>query len=61
MSRRERLVKASSLSATYSAGRFESDSDTDAIEQAKDTYNNSALGRQLKDIGAFRFWIATED
>lgn len=53
-----RLVKASSMSATYSAGVFCTESDAEAIEQAREEYMNSALGRQMRDVGAFRFYVA---
>ena len=53
-----RLVKASSMSATYSAGVFCTATDGEAIEQAREAYQNSGLGRSLKDVGAFRFYIA---
>lgn len=53
-----RLVKASNMSATYTAGVFCTESDADAIQAARDSYATSPLGRQLKDLGAFRFYIA---
>lgn len=53
-----RLVKASSLSATYTAGIYYTASDEEAISQARDHYADSALGRQMKDVGAFRFYVA---
>jgi hypothetical protein len=53
-----RLVKASSMSATYSAGVYCTDSDAEAIEQARENYRDSSLGRSLKDVGAFRFYVA---
>lgn len=46
------------MSATYNAGVFCTDSDQEAIEQAREKYSTSSLGRQLKDIGAFRFYVA---
>lgn len=58
---RQYLVKASNLHATYTAGRFVADSPQDAIEQARDEYRRSPLGRSLNDIGGFRFWISTEE
>jgi len=53
---REFKVRASSLTATYNAGRFCAGSAEAACELAKQDYANSALGRQLKDVGAFRFY-----
>lgn len=53
-----RLVKASSMTATYNAGIYRTASDSEAIEQAKDWYRNSDGGRALRDIGAFRFYVA---
>lgn len=53
-----RLVRASSLSATYTAGIFCTETDTEAIEQAKEEYATSSLGRQMRDVGAFRFYVA---
>lgn len=49
-------VMASSMTATYSAGIFVANSKDEAIEAAKDNYRNSSLGRQLKDVGSFRFY-----
>jgi hypothetical protein len=53
-----RLVKASSMSATYTAGIYHTDSDAEAIEQARNAYRDSALGRTLRDAGGFRFYVA---
>lgn len=53
-----RLVKAANMSATYSAGVFCTDSDAEAIEQAREQYANGPVGRQLRDVGAFRFYVA---
>jgi hypothetical protein len=53
-----RKVKASSLSATYTAGVYHTESDAEAIEQARNAYRDSALGRSLRDAGAFRFYVA---
>lgn len=53
-----RLVKASNFSATYNAGIFCTSTDAEAIELARETYRNSSLGRQLGDVGAFRFYVA---
>ena len=53
-----RLVRASSMSATYTAGVWCTESDAEAIEQAKEHYATSPLGRSMKDLGAFRFYVA---
>jgi hypothetical protein len=53
-----RLVKASSLSATYAAGIYVTASDAEAVELARDAYRDSQLGRTMKDVGAFRFYVA---
>lgn len=53
-----RLVKASNMSATYNAGIYCTATDAEAIEQARENYRSSSLGRQLKDVGAFRFYVA---
>jgi len=58
MSRIPRLVKASSLTATYNAGIHCTETDSEAIELAREQYRNSPLGRQLRDVGAFRFYVA---
>jgi hypothetical protein len=54
------LVKASNFSATYTAGRFVAGSPEEAIEQAREEYRNSPIGRSLKDAGSFRFYVADE-
>lgn len=53
----KRRVQASSLHGTYSAGVFDTDTDAEAIEQARESYGRSGLGRTLKDSGAFRFYV----
>lgn len=53
---RQFKVMASSMIATYSAGIFTAKSKADAIEMAREEYRTSALGRQLKDVGSFRFY-----
>ena len=53
-------VKASSLTATYTAGRYQADSKADAIEQARNAYRDSPTGRALGDCGAFRFYVASD-
>lgn len=53
-----RLVRASSLSATYNAGVFCTDSDEEAIRLARESYRTSSLGSTLKDVGAYRFYVA---
>ena len=54
-------VSASSLTATYSAGKFIAESPEEAKQKAKDRYRNSSLGRTLKDVGAFHFYITKEE
>jgi hypothetical protein len=45
------------MSATYNAGIFCTYSDAEAVEQARERYATSPLGRQLRDVGAFRFYV----
>jgi hypothetical protein len=52
-------VKASSMTATYTAGVYAANSPQEACEQAQEEYRRSDLGRTLRDVGAFRFY-ATE-
>lgn len=59
--KREYLVKASSLHATYTAGRFCATSPEEATDMAQTAYCNSSLGRALKDTGAFRFWVSSDE
>lgn len=54
-------VKASNFHGTYSAGRFCAENAEEAKQMARDEYRNSGLGRALKDVGAFRFWIASDE
>jgi len=54
---REYKVMASSMTATYSAGRFFASSPREACQKAHDHYRDSQLGRMLKDVGAFRFYV----
>ena len=49
-------VMASSMTATYSAGKFMAKSAHDAIEMARENYRCSQLGQTLKDVGSFRFY-----
>lgn len=53
----KRRVKASNFHGTYNAGVFDTDSDAEAIDQAREEYGRSGLGRTLKDAGAFRFYV----
>jgi hypothetical protein len=50
-------VGASNMRATYNAGLWLAESEEAAIEMARDDYRNSPLGRDLKDVGSFRFYI----
>ena len=63
MLRRRRTYKvgASNFYATYTAGVFEADSPEEAIEMAKESYRNSPMGRDFKDVGAFRFFIRRDE
>ena len=49
------------MTATYDAGRFVANSAREACEMAKRAYANSPLGRQLKDVGAFRFYTIRKE
>jgi hypothetical protein len=52
-----RKVRCSSMTATYDAGIFCTDNDAAAVEQAREKYAESSLGRALRDVGAFRFYV----
>jgi len=54
-------VRASSLTATYTAGRYEATSKADAIEQARNAYRDGPTGRALGDCAAFRFYVTDDD
>lgn len=54
---REYKIMASSMIATYTAGRFIADSPAKAIQQAQEDYARSPLGRTMRDVGGFRFYI----
>lgn len=54
---REYKVRASNMSATYNAGRFIAESPAEACEMARASYANSSLGRTMRDVGAFRFFV----
>ena len=56
MSTREYKVMCSSMTATYSAGRFVASSSQEACQMAREEYAKSDLGMALKDVGAFRFY-----
>ena len=49
-------IMASSMTATYSAGKFMAKSAQEAIEMARENYRRSQLGQTLKDVGSFRFY-----
>lgn len=57
---REYKVRASSLSATYNAGRFIAESPAEACEMARRDYANSPTGRALKDSRSFRFYTVDQ-
>jgi hypothetical protein len=61
MTMREYLIKASNMSATYTAGRYCANSPQEACAMAREDYRNSAMGRQFKDTAAFRFWVSSDD
>jgi 1,2-phenylacetyl-CoA epoxidase PaaB subunit len=53
---REYKVRASSMTATYNAGRFVASSAAEACQMARDDYARSSLGRSMNDVRAFRFY-----
>ena len=53
-------IGASNMSATYSAGKYIAESRDEAIQKARENYRRSPLGRALRDVGAFRFYITDE-
>jgi len=53
---KEYKIRASSMSASYNAGRYTAESPAEACEMARQHYADSALGRALRDVGAFRFY-----
>lgn len=57
---KEFKVMASSFIGTYTAGRFVAESAEDAIDQARQKYRDSQLGRTMQDVGAFRFYTVSE-
>lgn len=54
-------VKANSFSGVYNAGRYVAGSPEGAKQKAKEEYMNSPMGRQLKDVGRFSFFIPHEE
>jgi hypothetical protein len=54
-------ISASNMTATYGAGKFIANSAAEAIEKAKEKYRKSPVGRELKDVGAFRFYVTDEE
>lgn len=54
---REFKVRASSMSASYNAGVHVAESPREACEKAREWYRNSSLGRQLRDVMAFDFYV----
>ena len=57
---REYKVMCSSMTATYSAGRFIAPTPEAACEMAREAYAKSVLGRSLRDVGAFRFYTVSQ-
>jgi hypothetical protein len=60
MSQEEFKVCASSMIATYNAGKWLAESEEEAIEMAQQDYRNSPLGQMLKDVNGFRFYIVDQ-
>lgn len=56
---REYKVCASSMTATFSAGRFVAETPKQACDMARDNYAQSLTGRALKDARAFRFYTVS--
>jgi len=54
-------VKANSFSGVYTAGKYVANSPEEAKQKAAEDYRNSSLGRQLKDVNAFHFFITSEE
>lgn len=52
------VADTAELSPSAIAGIYCTDSDGEAIEQAREQYVTSPLGRQMRDAGAFRFYVA---
>ena len=57
---REFKVCASSMSATYNAGRYIAESAEEACDMAREKYRNSSLGRMARDVMAFRFYTVDQ-
>jgi hypothetical protein len=51
-------VMATGLGGTYTAGTYQAESAEDACEAARSDYAASQAGREMRDVGAFRFWVA---
>lgn len=54
---KEYKIMASNFSATYSAGRYCAETPQQAIEQARQDYARSPLGRTMRDVNGFRFYV----
>jgi hypothetical protein len=54
-------IGASNLWGTYTVGKYQAESAAEAILQAQRDYANSSLGRELKDVGAFRFYVLKDE
>jgi len=57
---KEYKVMASSMIATYRAGKYVAGNKAEAIQMAKEKYRNSIIGRELRDVSAFRFYIVDD-
>ena len=50
---------ASSMTATYTAGRYIAATPQEACDMAQQSYANSPLGRAMHDVGAYRFYTVS--
>lgn len=57
---KEYKVMANSMAATYRAGRHIADNKAEACKKARMEYAKSPVGRAIKDVGAFRFYVVAE-
>lgn len=54
---KEYRVKASHIGGTYNAGKFIAETPQEACEMAREKYRRSDLGRTLKDVNSFHFYV----
>ena len=57
MKMKEYKVMGSTMTATFTAGRYVAYSPSEACNMARENYRDSSLGRAMKDAGAFRFYV----